>query len=154
MIRRPPRSTLFPYTTLFRSRCVFILRFDHWHGTAGVRLSHGVTAISLDHQRADNGRQPAAVLLVTVWEYKSRRPAWGIRLWFHFGKTITVNLLSSWQRDSGWQWDSDWQWDSSWLYISDILDYSDQIFKCSIFFYRNPSVYKPSCLSISRHVCL
>src|SRR5260221_2204500 len=26
MIRRPPRSTLFPYTTLFRSRC-----FD-WHG--------------------------------------------------------------------------------------------------------------------------
>src|SRR2546425_9331750 len=23
MIRRPPRSTLFPYTTLFRSRCVY-----------------------------------------------------------------------------------------------------------------------------------
>src|SRR3712207_8106624 len=23
MIRRPPRSTLFPYTTLFRSRCPF-----------------------------------------------------------------------------------------------------------------------------------
>src|SRR2546422_7082917 len=23
MIRRPPRSTLFPYTTLFRSRCEF-----------------------------------------------------------------------------------------------------------------------------------
>src|SRR5260370_21307059 len=23
MIRRPPRSTLFPYTTLFRSRCAF-----------------------------------------------------------------------------------------------------------------------------------
>src|SRR3989442_4382089 len=26
MIRRPPRSTLFPYTTLFRSRCSFALR--------------------------------------------------------------------------------------------------------------------------------
>src|SRR2546429_861211 len=25
MIRRPPRSTLFPYTTLFRSHCVTIL---------------------------------------------------------------------------------------------------------------------------------
>src|SRR5260221_3983869 len=24
MIRRPPRSTLFPYTTLFRSRCAFV----------------------------------------------------------------------------------------------------------------------------------
>src|SRR2546430_12669534 len=26
MIRRPPRSTLFPYTTLFRSRAAFVLR--------------------------------------------------------------------------------------------------------------------------------
>src|SRR5258708_40164538 len=25
MIRRPPRSTLFPYTTLFRSLCVFMV---------------------------------------------------------------------------------------------------------------------------------
>src|SRR3712207_7234210 len=28
MIRRPPRSTLFPYTTLFRSN------LEMWHGTA------------------------------------------------------------------------------------------------------------------------
>src|SRR2546430_9283172 len=27
MIRRPPRSTLFPYTTLFRSRCLSQLAF-------------------------------------------------------------------------------------------------------------------------------
>src|SRR2546430_5621081 len=27
MIRRPPRSTLFPYTTLFRSRCKPLLDF-------------------------------------------------------------------------------------------------------------------------------
>src|SRR5260370_14917686 len=26
MIRRPPRSTLFPYTTLFRSRCCLAIR--------------------------------------------------------------------------------------------------------------------------------
>src|SRR2546430_15059572 len=39
MIRRPPRSTLFPYTTLFRSgvvvriaRLVFVLRFDQIGG--------------------------------------------------------------------------------------------------------------------------
>src|SRR2546426_12275282 len=40
MIRRPPRSTLFPYTTLFRSLSVFRLRraeaasavwIPHWH---------------------------------------------------------------------------------------------------------------------------
>src|SRR5437588_1710394 len=28
MVRRPPRSTLFPYTTLFRSSRVFTLRVD------------------------------------------------------------------------------------------------------------------------------
>src|SRR3712207_7867349 len=28
MIRRPPRSTLFPYTTLFRSLCFAAMRFD------------------------------------------------------------------------------------------------------------------------------
>src|SRR5207248_8744655 len=27
MIRRPPRSTLFPYTTLFRSRCFDLYRY-------------------------------------------------------------------------------------------------------------------------------
>src|SRR5690348_17569456 len=31
MIRRPPRSTLFPYTTLFRS---------NWYGTAGRRCEN------------------------------------------------------------------------------------------------------------------
>src|SRR2546430_7820308 len=31
MIRRPPRSTLFPYTTLFRSVLVFVLQALHFH---------------------------------------------------------------------------------------------------------------------------
>ena len=30
MIRRPPRSTLFPYTTLFRSLCLGSTTCDHW----------------------------------------------------------------------------------------------------------------------------
>src|SRR2546422_5557994 len=30
MIRRPPRSTLFPYTTLFRSRIEFLIRGLRW----------------------------------------------------------------------------------------------------------------------------
>src|SRR2546426_4102862 len=41
MIRRPPRSTLFPYTTLFRSRglddCAGA-EFAHWVDGARVRL--------------------------------------------------------------------------------------------------------------------
>src|SRR5256885_9122157 len=31
MIRRPPRSTLFPYTTLFRSQCHKRFRLQLWH---------------------------------------------------------------------------------------------------------------------------
>src|SRR2546422_9070304 len=31
MIRRPPRSTLFPYTTLFRSRMLEVNREVDWH---------------------------------------------------------------------------------------------------------------------------
>src|SRR3712207_6870723 len=50
MIRRPPRSTLFPYTTLFRSR-----HEPHRRPRAGVR-----------------GRQPAA------GESARRRPAVGV----------------------------------------------------------------------------
>src|SRR5258708_11861770 len=42
MIRRPPRSTLFPYTTLFRSR-----------GHRRARL--GDAARSRAHERRDNG---------------------------------------------------------------------------------------------------
>src|SRR5260370_13046036 len=36
MIRRPPRSTLFPYTTLFRSRCSREIRR---RGSGGVRAA-------------------------------------------------------------------------------------------------------------------
>src|SRR5688572_32718626 len=35
MIRRPPRSTLFPYTTLFRSTCSTPVLPAHWHSRSG-----------------------------------------------------------------------------------------------------------------------
>src|SRR5258708_11059651 len=51
MIRRPPRSTLFPYTTLFRSRCdqyVFAIRTQYACGlwSALSNLPTGVTKCS------------------------------------------------------------------------------------------------------------
>src|SRR3712207_6943435 len=42
MIRRPPRSTLFPYTTLFRSRGPLVYR-----QRIMTRLTHWVWAVSL-----------------------------------------------------------------------------------------------------------
>ena len=40
MIRRPPRSTLFPYTTLFRSAILFVsAAANHYLGNEGVYYS-------------------------------------------------------------------------------------------------------------------
>src|SRR2546426_7856927 len=44
MIRRPPRSTLFPYTTLFRSD-------DLAADSAAVRARHGIAFITLVGQK-------------------------------------------------------------------------------------------------------
>src|SRR3989441_9172255 len=38
MIRRPPRSTLFPYTTLFRSQVIEFTEFVHKGLTIGTNL--------------------------------------------------------------------------------------------------------------------
>src|SRR2546429_10006240 len=59
MIRRPPRSTLFPYTTLFRS----LLRDgDHAGGIRSVvRLREPEAA---DHLARRHLREPAPLLLV------------------------------------------------------------------------------------------
>src|SRR2546427_6006061 len=45
MIRRPPRSTLFPYTTLFRSIAALRARMESLFASEGVRLAlSGTTA--------------------------------------------------------------------------------------------------------------
>src|SRR3712207_8923801 len=54
MIRRPPRSTLFPYTTLFRSH---VVAGDDLLAAAGQRQHDPLVAV-LDHQP----RQVATVL--------------------------------------------------------------------------------------------
>src|SRR2546422_8519516 len=45
MIRRPPRSTLFPYTTLFRS-------LRHAEGRTAAALPHRTARASVDDQRS------------------------------------------------------------------------------------------------------
>src|SRR5947207_8048164 len=41
MIRRPPRSTLFPYTTLFRSRMIHHSDVDHARGGGKTHIIRG-----------------------------------------------------------------------------------------------------------------
>src|SRR3712207_8663223 len=49
MIRRPPRSTLFPYTTLFRS---FEALGDGFLDRAPTLLGHGFVKAGVDHKGA------------------------------------------------------------------------------------------------------
>src|SRR5256885_9112152 len=42
MIRRPPRSTLFPYTTLFRSANSLYVSTWSWSGLSGCKLPVGL----------------------------------------------------------------------------------------------------------------
>src|SRR2546427_4154 len=62
MIRRPPRSTLFPYTTLFRSLCL-ALRVHH--RSRGVRLAYDRPARPT--MSALKGRALVAYLIVCVF---------------------------------------------------------------------------------------
>src|SRR2546422_3052393 len=48
MIRRPPRSTLFPYTTLFRSR-----RAEEREGGAAIELPRGEHLFDLTLERTE-----------------------------------------------------------------------------------------------------
>src|SRR2546430_11698613 len=56
MIRRPPRSTLFPYTTLFRSQPYSIL----WDTTAAANGSHTLTAAARDAAGNQAGSSPVS----------------------------------------------------------------------------------------------
>src|SRR2546430_6190661 len=76
MIRRPPRSTLFPYTTLFRSS---------YFGGAGLDVKYGVTSnLTLDAAvNPDFGQvesDPAFVNLTTVEQFLHERDRKSTRL--------------------------------------------------------------------------
>src|SRR2546430_12207671 len=56
MIRRPPRSTLFPYTTLFRSEPTWSAWFKIGSGHSGraASLASGCRAFNLTISRSEN----------------------------------------------------------------------------------------------------
>src|SRR5256885_10349916 len=59
MIRRPPRSTLFPYTTLFRSQPTFLGRANYLLNELGISLIYpnvrGSTGYGKTFSLLDNG---------------------------------------------------------------------------------------------------
>src|SRR5689334_24453028 len=83
MVRRPPRSTLFPYTTLFRSVChlrghgvpVTDARAAELAAVAAGPLREAVpkTLAALDASLADDGELVAATLAAAERDRKSTR---------------------------------------------------------------------------------
>src|SRR2546425_2879844 len=63
MIRRPPRSTLFPYTTLFRSRRVE--REQHPHAPLGIGAKHEQIAV-VGQPHVDPGLVAALEIVVVI----------------------------------------------------------------------------------------
>src|SRR3712207_7361693 len=57
MIRRPPRSTLFPYTTLFRSRRVGVIVV----GEGGPQVDGGVPGVLVHRHRGQAGGRRGGV---------------------------------------------------------------------------------------------
>src|SRR3712207_8369860 len=77
MIRRPPRSTLFPYTTLFRSKCPFIRaevpESIHRHADRVLRLLEEPAAQEqvMTHPRLVGAFQEDVVVLAPLPELRS-----------------------------------------------------------------------------------
>src|SRR5688572_31797860 len=83
MIRRPPRSTLFPYTTLFRSRIEADLgrdaaagrdprhRVQHGIGTAGVDLEGTAVGVEVGFERLGHAAVMTEAAVVRSEEHTS-----------------------------------------------------------------------------------
>src|SRR2546422_6037356 len=62
MIRRPPRSTLFPYTTLFRSRIEAVGRQSRQELTVNCNRARLVVTAEMDRIGPDQGLKAARLL--------------------------------------------------------------------------------------------
>src|SRR3712207_8194719 len=73
MIRRPPRSTLFPYTTLFRSRggTVFRIRPEQWEQL--VAAAGGWQGDEAEEQATDSAEEPRLPSAPVVHSRKDRK---------------------------------------------------------------------------------
>src|SRR5256885_7512110 len=73
MIRRPPRSTLFPYTTLFRSRSQAHSRYVGSYGIAKIYAELGDEKHALDYFRKASAEHDPWSSLVDIEDRKSTR---------------------------------------------------------------------------------
>src|SRR5689334_24163913 len=98
MIRRPPRSTLFPYTTLFRSVVVAHLgEHDHALGAGrGVPAAeHGDAAAAQDRKSTRLNSSHSSISYAVFCLKKKKKHYQHIRTTHYTNPTTTTNPLPS-----------------------------------------------------------
>src|SRR5947209_13978017 len=75
MLRRPPRSTLFPYTTLFRSEQLVVVTFDKPARSPGLGVPQAKSVRSEEHTSELQSRQ----YLVCRLLLEKKKPRQGAR---------------------------------------------------------------------------
>src|ERR1043165_9604121 len=95
MIRRPPRSTLFPYTTLFRSGLYFAARrLMAWPWAIAATVALVINPTLAHH--ALSGDSHTAVTCVLVWGlYSLIRWSQEGKLWQEFAAGVVLGCIPS-----------------------------------------------------------
>src|SRR2546426_6434629 len=100
MIRRPPRSTLFPYTTLFRSRRVVPGRHGYLLGWMGEQLSDGLAGGALQSADRKSTRLNSSHLVISyaVFCLKKKKAhrynnSYIFRDWLRYDSSVEANLI-------------------------------------------------------------
>src|SRR5258708_29625535 len=73
MIRRPPRSTLFPYTTLFRSQALLVSRIAKYFGIMGVLLASPLVSFGRSEEHTSELQSPDHLVCRLLLEKKKKR---------------------------------------------------------------------------------
>src|SRR5256885_4404441 len=72
MIRRPPRSTLFPYTTLFRSQPLWREMMPVWHDSISRKSSTNFTSIATVDRKSTRLNSSHLVISYAVFCLKKK----------------------------------------------------------------------------------
>src|SRR3712207_9027539 len=76
MIRRPPRSTLFPYTTLFRSTAEHLQQPSNWHRASTITLhfeSNAMNAVFQEDRKSTRLNSSHANISYAVFCLKKKK---------------------------------------------------------------------------------
>src|SRR5438034_7141609 len=93
MIRRPPRSTLFPYTTLFRSRFgSAISHFKLWRDEAGIRGQHQRGAGTVPDRKSTRLNSSHTVISYAVFCLKKKKKKKKKKIVMYKQKVINIKI--------------------------------------------------------------